>query len=79
VTSSNASLDFFRNVGSSKKRYLRLRGYYHELFEEPETIELMSSIVEFVSTGGRKFADVDGEEEEGLVNVEFRTKHPDQQ
>jgi acylglycerol lipase len=73
VTSQNASLDFFRNIGSTRKRYLRLRGYFHELFDETGAEELVRNIVGFASAGGSEFADIYGEEEEaGLVDVEFK-------
>ena len=74
VTSTNASLDFFCNVGSLRKRYLRLGGLYHEILEEPQTPLFLSSIVEFASSGGTKFAVcLNGKEteEEGLIDVEF--------
>ncbi len=72
VTSPQASVDFFRNIGSTKKRCLRLRGYFHELFEEPGSEEVVKSIVGFASAGGNEFTDVDGEElEAGLVDVGF--------
>jgi hypothetical protein len=42
--------------------YLRLRGFFHELFEEPGTEEeVMKSIVMFASAGGGAFADIAGE------------------
>jgi len=78
VTSPNASMDFFRNVGSERKRYLRMRGFYHELFEEGTsgTEEALGSIVGFASSGGGAFADIDGgggggEVEAGVFDVEF--------
>ena len=79
TTSPNSSLDFFRNVGSRRKRYLQLPLFRHEVFEGgPETDVLVSSIVKFASTGGCEFADVDGmeKEEDGLVVVEFRSVAP---
>lgn len=79
TTSPNSSLDFFRNVGSSRKRYLQLPLFRHEVFEGgPETDVLVSSIVKFASAGGCEFADVDGKEKEddGLVVVEFRSVAP---
>ncbi len=66
VTSASASLDFFRNIGSTRKRYLRLRGFFHELFEEPRTEEeVVKSIRVFASAGGGAFAVIAGEGEEG--------------
>ena len=61
----SASLDFFRIIGSTRKRYLRLHGFFHELFEEPRTEEeVVKSIVVFASAGGGAFADIAGEGEE---------------
>ena len=71
----NASRDFFEHVGTAigKKRFLELPGMYHELFEEGEASEeLIVSIVEFASSGGKQFAEISGEEESGLVKVEFK-------
>ena len=66
VASASASLDFFRIIGSTRKRYLRLHGFFHELFEEPRTEEeVVKSIVVFASAGGGAFADIAGEGEEG--------------
>mmetsp|Transcript_29262 Transcript_29262/g.63006 ORF Transcript_29262/g.63006 Transcript_29262/m.63006 type:complete len:372 (-) Transcript_29262:896-2011(-) len=72
-TSLKASIDFFQHVGTpvSKKRFLQLPGMYHELLEEPETDQLLVSIVEFASSGGKQFATVEGEENEGLVSMTF--------
>jgi alpha-beta hydrolase superfamily lysophospholipase len=65
VASASASLDFFRIIGSTRKRYLRLHGFFHELFEEPRTEEeVVKSIVVFASAGGGAFADIAGEGEE---------------
>lgn len=72
-TSIKASRDFFRNVGSSKKRFLQLPGLFHEIFEEPEVDQFMPSIVGFASSGGIQFVDVDGEQDEnGLIDVVFK-------
>jgi acylglycerol lipase len=71
-TSIKASRDFFRHVGSSKKRFLQLPGLYHEIFEEPEVDQFMPSIVGFVSSGGKEFVDIGGTEEDGLVDVAFK-------
>jgi acylglycerol lipase len=78
VTSATASLDFFRSVGSTRKRYLRLRGFFHELFEEPGTEEeVVKSIVVFASAGGGAFADIAGEgEEAGVFDVEVENGTP---
>ena len=78
VTSASASLDFFRNIGSTRKRYLRLRGFFHELFEEPGTEEeVVKSIVVFASAGGGAFADIAGEgEEAGVFDVEVKNGTP---
>mmetsp|Transcript_7511 Transcript_7511/g.13683 ORF Transcript_7511/g.13683 Transcript_7511/m.13683 type:complete len:373 (-) Transcript_7511:158-1276(-) len=72
-TSLKESIDFFQHVGTpvNKKRFLLLPGMYHELLEEPETDQLLVSIVEFASSGGKQFAAVEGEENEGLVSVTF--------
>lgn len=73
-TSINASRDFFRSVGTAvtKKKFLQLEGLYHELLEEPEVDQLMISIVGFASAGGAQFVDVDGEEDDGFVNIDFK-------
>lgn len=71
-TSIKASQDFFGNVGSSKKRFLRLPGLFHEIFEEPEIDEFMPSIVGFASSGGKEFVDINGKEEDGLIDVVFK-------
>jgi acylglycerol lipase len=72
-TSITASLDFFNHIGTplAKKKFLKLPGWYHELLEEPDVTNLMISIVEFASTGGKQFADVEGEVNDGLVDVDY--------
>lgn len=70
-TSINASREFFRNAGSSKKQFLQLPGLFHEIFEEPEVDQFMPSIVGFVSSGGKEFVDISGNEENGLIDVVF--------
>ncbi|KAL7525475.1 hypothetical protein ACHAWF_001381 [Thalassiosira exigua] len=73
-TSIKASKEFFQQVGTpiSNKKFLELPGLYHELLEEPENDQLMISIVEFASSGGKQHAEIEGEEKEGLVNVLLR-------
>ncbi|KAL3806519.1 hypothetical protein ACHAXA_002561 [Cyclostephanos tholiformis] len=68
VTSPGASLDFFRNVRSTNKRYLRLVDYKHEIFEDDPDVPF-ANIVAFVSSGGRAFADIDGGEVDGGEGV----------
>merc|ERR1712087_332313 len=73
-TSINASRGFFNGVGSTndRKTFLHLPGLYHELLEEPEIDQLMISLVEFCSSGGKKFARVKGKEnEDGTFTVEL--------
>lgn len=71
-TSIKASRDFFRHVGSSKKRFLQLPGLFHEIFEEPEVGQFMPSIVGFVSSGGNEFVDIGGKDDDGLIDVVFK-------
>ena len=73
-TSSKASEDFFKHVGTSvdKKQYLKLQGMYHELLEEPETDHLLKSIASFAGSAGKTFAKVEGEHNEGVINVVFK-------
>jgi len=86
ATSMTASIDFFRNVSSIKKQYLQLRGVYHEIYEDDHTPTFITSIVEFASTGGKKFAtivksvvsrgsngtDEDEKEEDGVIVIDCR-------
>ena len=74
TTSSKASLEFFANVGTplEKKKYVRAPGLYHEIFEEPETDKLMEFILAFAKSGGKEFAEVEGDEKDGVVEVEFK-------
>lgn len=73
-TSIKASRDFFYNVGTplNKKMFLQLPGMYHELLEEPETDQIVVSIIGFASSGGKEFSKVEGEEIDGLINVKFK-------
>ena len=76
VASASASLDFFRIIGSTRKRYLRLHGFFHELFEDPRTEEeVVKSIVVFASAGSGAFADIarEGEEAGGYYIIISRT------
>ena len=61
-----------------EKRYLRLHGFFHELFEEPGTEEeVVKSIVVLASAGGGAFADIAGEgEEAGVFDVEVKNGTP---
>lgn len=74
VTSIKASREFFHHVGTpvTNKRFLQLPGMYHELLEEPEVDQLMVAIVEFASNGGKQFCEMEGEENDGLINVTLK-------
>lgn len=74
ITSTNASKDFFKNVGTAgtKKKYLSLPGLFHELWEEPEMDELMISIVGFAESAGKEFVSIEGEEKDHIVDVAFK-------
>ena len=69
-----ATEEFFREVGTSieKKKFLKLPGMYHELLEEPETDQILEYITEFASSGGKKFSKVDGDDNEGVIDVVFK-------
>jgi len=73
-TSIKASRDFFENISTpvTNKLFLQLPGMYHELLEDPEVDKIIASIVEFASTGGKHFAEMEGEEKDGVVNVVFK-------
>lgn len=69
-----ATEEFFRNVGTpiEKKMYLKLPGLYHELLEEPETDQIIQFITTFASSSGKEFAQVNGEESDGVIDVVFK-------
>ncbi|KAL3800683.1 hypothetical protein HJC23_006145 [Cyclotella cryptica] len=73
-TSPNATEDFFKHVGTpmEKKRFLKLPAMYHELLEEPETDQILECVNVFVTSNGNEFAQVDGEESDGVVRVLFK-------
>jgi acylglycerol lipase len=72
VTSMRSSLDFYNNVKSTKKRFLRLNGWYHEIYEDDPTGSLFGNIVRFVSSGGTEFENIAGRVDEGgVIDVEF--------
>jgi acylglycerol lipase len=68
-----ATEDFMKHVGTSveNKRFLKLPGMYHELFEEPETDQILEYVTVFAASSGKEFAKVDGEEIDGVVDVVF--------
>mmetsp|Transcript_8239 Transcript_8239/g.17664 ORF Transcript_8239/g.17664 Transcript_8239/m.17664 type:complete len:374 (-) Transcript_8239:170-1291(-) len=74
TTSGNASLEFFKHVSTplEKKRYLRLPGLYHEVFEEPETEQILGWLAVFAKSGGTEFGELEGEETEGVFDVKFK-------
>ena len=59
VTSMTSSLDFHKNVKSTKKRYIRLNGWYHEIYEDDPSGKLFDRIVKFASSGGNDFGEID--------------------
>ena len=74
-TSIKAAQEFFEHVGTDMrhKRFLQLPGLYHELLEEGDASdEIMVGVVEFASSGGKQFAEIAGEEKNGLVSVVFK-------
>lgn len=73
-TSIKSAREFFRRIGTpvTKKKFLQLPGMYHELLEEPEVDQIMISIVEFAASGGKQFAEIEGEENDGLINVTLK-------
>ena len=69
-----ATDEFFCNVGTpvEKKKYLKLPAMYHELLEEPETDQILEYITVFAASAGKEFANVPGEEVDGVIDVVFK-------
>lgn len=57
VTDMGASFNFFSSVASSKKLFVKLMGFYHELYNEPEREMVLNIVADFVASGGTKFPD----------------------
>jgi len=69
-----ATEDFMNGVGTpvDKRRFLKLPEMYHEFLEEPETDQILEYINVFARSGGNKFAKVEGEEYNGVIDVVFK-------
>ena len=77
ATSMTASIDFFSNVASTKKQYLQLRGVFHEIYEDEHTPTFITSIVEFASSGGNKFATIVESVSRGSIGTKEEEKEED--
>jgi alpha-beta hydrolase superfamily lysophospholipase len=56
-TEISASLRFFQNVGTPphQKAFVRLTGFFHELFSEVESEPLLDMVAQFATSGGTTF------------------------
>ena len=57
VTEISESLAFFHHIKTpnDKKLFVKIPGFYHELYNEPEREPLVDMVVDFCKSGGTKF------------------------